>query len=214
MAALDKYLVRRDDKISLLFTPPFDHHPEHDPGYIAGYPPGIRENGGQYTHGATWAAMAFAMQGDGDRAGELIAMLNPIHHSDSPNAVQRYKVEPYAACADIYSVSPNAGRGGWTWYTGSAGWTYRVALEWILGFRLQGANLLIDPCIPRGWPSFEMTFRYRSATYEVTVENPLGVCRGILATKLDGEMQKNSGGKLLLPLVDDGATHKVQVILG
>jgi cyclic beta-1,2-glucan synthetase len=214
LAALDKYLVRRDDKISLLFTPPFDHHPAQDPGYIAGYPPGIRENGGQYTHGATWAAMAFAMQGDGDRAGELMAMLNPIHHADSANAVQRYKVEPYIACADIYSVPPHAGRGGWTWYTGSAGWTYRVALEWILGFRLQGTNLLIDPCIPRNWPSFEIAFRYRSATYEISVENPLGVCRGILATKLDGEMQKSGGSKLLLPLVDDGATHKVQVVLG
>ena len=214
LAALDKYLVRRDDKISLLFTPPFDHHPEHDPGYIAGYPPGIRENGGQYTHGATWAVMAFAMQGDGDRAGELMAMLNPIHHSDTPNAVQRYKVEPYVSCADVYSVPPHSGRGGWTWYTGSAGWTYGVALEWILGFRLQGTSLLIDPCIPRNWPSFEIIFRYHSATYEISVENPLSVCRGILATKLDGEMQKTAGGKLVLPLLDDGATHKVQVVLG
>jgi cyclic beta-1,2-glucan synthetase len=210
--ALDKYLVRRDDKISLLFTPPFDH-PAQDPGYIKGYPPGIRENGGQYTHGATWAAVAFAMQGDGDRAGELMSMLNPIHHADSPNAVQRYKVEPYIACADVYSVPPHAGRGGWTWYTGSAAWTYRVALEWILGFRVQGENLAIDPCIPRSWPSFEIVLQHRTSRYEISVENPLGVCRGILATKLDGEMLTGSS-KLLIPLADDGATHKVQVVLG
>ncbi|HEY0302793.1 MAG TPA: hypothetical protein VGC36_15710, partial [Rhizomicrobium sp.] len=120
MAAVDKYLVQRDQKLSLLFTPPFDQ-PAHDPGYIKGYPPGIRENGGQYTHAAIWAAQAFAMLGDGDRAHELLAMLNPIQHADSPAAIQRYKVEPYAVAADIYSMPPHVGRGGWTWYTGSAG---------------------------------------------------------------------------------------------
>ena len=212
MAAVDKYLVRRDDKVSLLFTPPFDH-PAHDPGYIKGYPPGIRENGGQYTHGAVWAALAFAMQGDGDRAGELLSMLNPIHHSDDPTGVHRYKVEPYAACADVSSMPPHVGRGGWTWYTGSAGWMYRATLEWLLGFRVQGANLAIDPCIPHDWPSFEIVFLYRSARYEITVENPLGVCRGILATRLDGEMLTGNK-KLLVPLVDDGATHTVHVVLG
>ena len=139
MAALDKYLLRRDEQLLLLFTPPFDH-PARDPGYIKGYPPGIRENGGQYTHGAVWAALAFVMQGDGDRAGELLSMLNPIHHADSPTAIHRYKVEPYVVCADLYSEPPHVGRGGWTWYTGSAGWMYRVALEGLLGFRLQGAN--------------------------------------------------------------------------
>ena len=137
MAAVDKYLVRRDDKLLLLFTPPFDN-PARDPGYIKGYPPGIRENGGQYTHGAVWAALAFAMQGDGDRAGELLSMLNPIHHADSPTGIHRYKVEPYVVCADLYSEPPHVGRGGWTWYTGSAGWMYRVALEWLLGFRVAG----------------------------------------------------------------------------
>jgi len=212
MEAVEKYLLRRDDKLSLLFTPPFDH-PAHDPGYIKGYPPGIRENGGQYTHGAVWAALAFAMQGDGDKCAELLSILNPIHHSDSLNAIHRYKVEPYVACADVYSVPPNVGRGGWTWYTGSAGWMYRVALEWLLGFRVQGANLALDPCIPRGWPGFEISFRYKTARYEITVENPLGVCRGILATKLDGEMLTGSK-KLLIPLLDDGAKHLVQIVLG
>jgi cyclic beta-1,2-glucan synthetase len=153
------------------------------------------------------------MQGDGDRAGELLAMLNPIHHGGSPDRIQRYKVEPYVACADVYSVPPHVGRGGWTWYTGSAGWMYRVTLEWLLGFRVQGTNLVIDPCIPRGWPGFEISFRYRSARYDIAVENPLGVCRGVLGAKLDGEML-TPGKTLLIPLVDDGATHKVQLVLG
>ena len=133
MAAVDKYLVRRDEKLALLFAPPFEN-PSHDPGYIKGYPAGIRENGGQYTHGAVWIALAFAMQGDGDKAGELLSMLNPINHADSPTGVHRYKVEPYVVCGDIYSMPPHVGRGGWTWYTGSAAWFYNVALEWLLGF--------------------------------------------------------------------------------
>jgi cyclic beta-1,2-glucan synthetase len=212
MAALDKYLVRRDDKLLLLFTPPFDH-PTRDPGYIKGYPPGIRENGGQYTHGALWAVLAFAMQGDGDRAGELLTMLNPVYHADSLNDIHRYKVEPYVVCADLYAMPPHTGRGGWTWYTGSAGWFYRVALEWFLGLRVQGAQLTVDPCIPRHWPGFEITYRYRSATYEISVENPLSVNRGILATKLDGRMLTGKK-KLLIPLTDDGTTHKLQIVLG
>ena len=212
MEAVDKYLVRRDEKLSMLFTPPFDH-PLRDPGYIKGYPPGIRENGGQYTHGSAWAALAFAMQGDGDKAAELLSMLNPINHARDQTGVHRYRVEPYVACADIYSMPPHVGRGGWTWYTGSAGWVYRTALEWLLGFRLQGDTLTLDPCISRGWPGFEITYRHRSSRYEISVENPLGVCRGILAVKLDGKMLEGSA-KSLIPLADDGATHQVQIILG
>ena len=212
MAAVDKYLVRRDEKLSLLFTPPFDN-PAQDPGYIKGYPPGIRENGGQYTHGAVWAALAFAMQGDGDKAYELFSMLNPINHSNSSTEMHRYKVEPYVACADLYSKPPHVGRGGWTWYTGSAGWMYRAVLEGLLGFRVQGSNLAVDPCIPHGWPGFEISFRYRSSRYDISVENPLSACRGILAAKLDGEMLTGSK-KLLIPLFDDGATHRLQVVLG
>jgi cyclic beta-1,2-glucan synthetase len=212
MAAVDKYLVRRDEKLALLFTPPFDH-PSHDPGYIKGYPAGIRENGGQYTHGAIWAALAFAMRGDGDKAGELLSMLNPINHANSPTGVQRYKVEPYVICADVYSMPPHVGRGGWTWYTGSAGWMYNVALEWLLGFRIRGTNLVLDPCIPRAWPKFEISFRYRSARYEISVDNPLSVSRGVIAAKLDGEMLAGSD-KTLLPLVDDGAQHSIQIVLG
>ncbi|HEY0105264.1 MAG TPA: glucoamylase family protein [Rhizomicrobium sp.] len=212
LAALDKYLVRRDEKLSLLFAPPFVN-PAHDPGYIKGYPAGIRENGGQYTHGAVWAALAFAMEGDGDKAHELLSMLNPINHADSTAGVHRYKVEPYVACADIYSMPPHVGRGGWTWYTGSAGWIYRVGLEWLLGFKVRDGKLVLDPCIPRSWPSFEISFRYRTARYDISVENPLGVCRGILATKLDDEILKGNQ-KLSVPLVDDGAAHRVQIVLG
>jgi cyclic beta-1,2-glucan synthetase len=212
MAALDKYLIRRDDKLLLLFTPPFAN-PTHDPGYIKGYPSGIRENGGQYTHGAVWAALAFVMQGDGDRAGELLSMLNPIRHADSPTEIHRYKVEPYVVCADLYSEPPHVGRGGWTWYTGSAGWLYRVALEGLLGFHLEGTNLALDPCIPRAWPGFEIVFRYRSARYEIAVKNPRGVCRGVLSITLDDEAVSGNQ-KFLVPLVDDGATHRVQLVLG
>ena len=211
MAAVDKYLVRRDDRLVLLFTPPFDHA-QPDPGYIKGYPGGIRENGGQYTHAAAWSVYAFAKLGDGDRAFELLSILNPINHASSQTGVHRYKVEPYVMCADVYSMPPHVGRGGWTWYTGAAGWTWRVAIERILGLRQQGTNLLLDPCIPKAWPGFEMTFRYRSTYYEISVENPLSVSRGILATKLDGEML--SGKQALIPLVDDGKSHRVQVVLG
>ncbi|MEI9991852.1 MAG: glucoamylase family protein [Rhizomicrobium sp.] len=209
MAAVDKYLVQRDQKLSLLFTPPFDR-PAHDPGYIKGYPPGIRENGGQYTHGAVWAAQAYAMLGNGDRAHELIAMLNPINHSDNPAAMHRYKVEPYVVAADVYSMPPHVGRGGWTWYTGSAAWFYRTALERLLGFRKEGESVVLDPCIPRGWPSFEIVYRHGTATYTIAVENPLGVCRGVLSLKLDGEIL--AGNRI--PLADDGKTHAVQLVLG
>jgi cyclic beta-1,2-glucan synthetase len=212
MSAVDKYLVRRDEKLALLFTPPFEH-PSHDPGYIKGYPAGVRENGGQYTHGAIWTALAFAMRGDGDKAGELLSMLNPINHASSPTGVQRYKVEPYVICADVYSMPPHVGRGGWTWYTGSAGWMYNVALEWLLGFRVRGTNLVLDPCIPRAWPEFSISFRYRSARYEISVQNPLGVSRGVIAVKLDGEMLTGSQ-KASIPLADDGAQHSVQIVLG
>jgi cyclic beta-1,2-glucan synthetase len=211
MAAVDKYLVRRDDQLALLFTPPFEHAVP-DPGYIKGYPAGIRENGGQYTHAAVWSAFAFAKLGDGDKAFELLSMLNPINHTNNQNGVHRYKVEPYVVSADVYSMPPHVGRGGWTWYTGSAGWMYRVALERILGFRLQGTNLMLDPCIPKAWPGYEISFHHGSARYDISVENPLGVCRGILAIKLDGKMLSKKSS--LIPLTDDGEDHRVQVVLG
>jgi cyclic beta-1,2-glucan synthetase len=211
MAAVDEHLVRRGDGLLLLFTPPFDLSPR-EPGYIKGYPPGIRENGGQYTHAAVWSVIAFAMLGDGDKAGELLSLLNPIQHASTRAAVHRYKVEPYVACADVYSEPPHVGRGGWTWYTGSAAWMYRAGLEWILGFRLEGDALLLDPCVPRAWPGFEIDFRYRSARYEIAVENPHGVSRGVARLELDGEALSGERGRL--PLRDDGATHRVRVVLG
>jgi cyclic beta-1,2-glucan synthetase len=211
MAAVEKYLVRRDERLVLLFTPPFDQTPL-DPGYIKAYPPGIRENGGQYTHGAVWSVIAFAMLGEGDKAGELFSILNPINHARTPDAIQRYKVEPYAACADLYSTPPHVGRGGWTWYTGSAGWMYRAGLESILGFRLQGAKLVLDPCIPTTWPRFGIQFRYHSARYDIQVENPHGVSRGIVRAELDGVALP--GNQARIPLADDGATHRVRIALG
>jgi cyclic beta-1,2-glucan synthetase len=211
MAAVEQQLVRRDDAIALLFAPPFDQT-QRDPGYIKGYPPGIRENGGQYTHAALWSVIAFAMLGDGDKAGELFSMLNPINHARTPAAVQRYRVEPYVACADLYSMPPHVGRGGWTWYTGSAGWMYRAGLEWILGFRLQGASFLMDPCIPKTWPDFSLSFRYRSSRYDIAVSNPDGVSRGVVRAELDGVALP--GNEARIPLADDGATHRVHVLLG
>jgi cyclic beta-1,2-glucan synthetase len=211
MAAMERNLVRRDDGLVLLFTPPFDKT-SRDPGYIKGYPPGLRENGGQYTHAAIWSVIAFAMLGDGDKAGELFSILNPINHTRTPDAVQRYKVEPYAACADVYSEPPHTGRGGWTWYTGSAGWMYRAGLESILGFNQQGAELLIDPCIPKNWPGFKIAFRYHGARYDIEVENPNGVCRGVVRTELDGAMLP--GTQARIPLAKDGVTHHVRVVLG
>jgi len=211
MAAVEKYLVRRDDGLLLLFSPPFERT-QLDPGYIKGYPPGVRENGGQYTHGALWSVLAFAMLGDGDKASELLALLNPINHASTRAAIHRYKVEPYVACADVYAEPKHIGRGGWTWYTGSAGWMYRAGLEWILGFRLRGASLLLDPCVPKAWRNFEITFRYHSARYDIAVENPHGVSRGVARVEIDGKPLAQNLTQI--PLADDGIVHRVRVVLG
>ncbi len=211
MAAVEEYLMRHGDGLVLLFTPPFDHS-DVDPGYVKGYLPGVRENGGQYTHGAIWSVLAFAELGDGDKAGELFSILNPINHASTRAGVHRYKVEPYVMAADVYAEPPHVGRGGWTWYTGSAGWMYQAGVEWILGFRLRGTTLRIDPCIPRAWPGFEIDFRYHSARYEIVVENPHGVSRGVASMELDGH--ELADGAVSIPLADDGATHHVRVVLG
>jgi cyclic beta-1,2-glucan synthetase len=210
MEAVNRQLVRPADGLVLLLTPPFDHTPQ-DPGYIKGYVPGIRENGGQYTHAAVWTLMAFAALGDGDKAGELLRMLNPINRAGSRAGVQRYKVEPYVMAGDVYAEAPHVGRGGWTWYTGSAGWFYRAGLEWVLGFRVRGTTLSIDPCIPGAWPSYSIVFRYHSAKYNVRVENPRGVTRGIVRVEFDG---KTVPGPANIPLSDDGIEHHILVVLG
>ena len=171
MASLENHLIRRDDGLALLFTPPFDTTPL-DPGYIKGYPPGLRENGGQYSHAAMWAILAFAKLGAGDKAAELFALINPINHARTPEEIERYKVEPYVVAADVYSVSPHVGRGGWTWYTGSAAWMYRAGIEGILGIRREGAFLVVDPCIPAAWPGFDATVRLGATCYDIRVENP------------------------------------------
>ncbi len=152
------------------------------------------------------------MLGDGDMAGELFSILNPINHANTRSGMQRYKVEPYVACADVYSMPPHVGRGGWTWYTGSAGWMYRAGLEWILGFRLRDKAIVIEPCIPKAWKGFEMSFKYHSARYEIAVENPRGVSCGVTLVELDGEPLKADTVKIALS--DDGGVHQVRVVLG
>ncbi len=210
MDSVDRRLVRREDGLVLLFTPPFDKT-ALDPGYIKGYVPGIRENGGQYTHAAVWSVMAFAKLGNGDKSFELFSLLNPIHHASRRASAQRYKVEPYVVAADIYSSPSHSGRGGWTWYTGAAAWLYRAGLESILGFRKHGSSLRIDPCIPREWKSFEITYRHGGTRYHIAVENPDGVCRGVVRVTLDGTLL---GGDARIPLSDDGGEHRVVVVLG
>jgi len=210
MESLDEHLVRRDDRMILLLTPPFDHT-KLEPGYIKGYVPGVRENGAQYTHAAVWAAIAFAELGEGDKTAELLGMLNPITHATTPQGVERYRVEPYVVAADVYSATAHVGRGGWTWYSGSAGWLHRAGIEWLLGVRQRGSRLMIDPCIPAAWPGFTVTFRHRSARYEIAVENPGGVCRGVAALELDGVALADRSG---VPLADDSQVHHVRVVLG
>ncbi|HEX8776920.1 MAG TPA: glycosyl transferase family 36 [Rhodanobacter sp.] len=214
MVSNERELVDHEHRLSRLFTPPFDH-PRENPGYIKGYPPGVRENGGQYTHGAVWSIFAWAALGDGDRAAELFGFFNPIRHSGDADAAARYRVEPYVSCADVYSMGGLAGRGGWTWYTGSAAWLYRAGLEAILGFRKQGDALGIDPCIPKAWPGFELDYLHRGrqhrTRYAIRVENPHGVCRGVAGVELDG---KPLPAGEAIALADDGGEHALRVVLG
>jgi cyclic beta-1,2-glucan synthetase len=207
--AVVEWLVREDERLILLFAPPFDQS-KQNPGYVKGYLPGIRENGGQYTHAALWVVAAFAELGDGERAGALFRLLNPITHSDTPEKAARYRVEPYVVAADVYSAPPHVGRGGWTWYTGSAGWMFRVGLEWILGLRRYGRSLLLNPCIPRNWSGFELTYRDGDTCYEIRFENPQAVNSGVRLVTLDGEVVAGNS----IPLQDDGRVHAVRVLMG
>ncbi len=209
MESVKRILVKQAEQLVLLFTPPFDKT-AHDPGYIKGYLPGVRENGGQYTHAAIWTAWAFAELGQGERAGELFHMLNPITHADTPEKAERYGVEPYVIAADIYSIPPYMGNGGWTWYTGSSGWMYRLGLEAILGISRAGNALRINPCIPRDWTGFQVNYRFGKANYRISVENPNHVNRGITQVFLDGNQLP--GG--LIPLVEEDQPHEVRVLMG
>ncbi len=201
--------MRRDAGLVQLLDPPFDAS-NLDPGYIRGYVPGVRENGGQYTHGAIWAAMAFAALGDRERAWELAAMMNPANRARTPGDVATYQVEPYVIAADVYARAPHAGRGGWTWYTGSAGWMYRLLVESLLGVTREEDRLRLAPCLPAHWPGFTMRYRYGETVYEIVVRQSHpgdGPGVGAASVTLDGVAQPDG----CVPLVDDRAPHRVAV---
>jgi cyclic beta-1,2-glucan synthetase len=200
MEAVEELLVKEKDQMILLFTPPFDKTP-NDPGYIRGYLPGVRENGGQYTHAAVWCVVAQAMLGNGKRAFELFSLLNPINHALTAESMELYKVEPYVLAADVYSQDPHRGRGGWTWYTGSCGWMYRAGLEYLLGLEVKGDELRLNPSIPPEWPSFELRYRYGRSEYAITVRNPNGISRGKV---------EFSAGTTVLHLADDGVARLIE----
>jgi cyclic beta-1,2-glucan synthetase len=193
----------------LLLTPPFDRM-THDPGYIKGYVPGLRENGGQYTHAALWTVIALGRLGLGDEAMELFHMINPVNHMRTAEDVERYRTEPYVVAADVYAHPMHMGRGGWTWYTGSAGWMYQAAIETLLGLRRKGSTFSVEPCIPARWPQYSMEWRPNGTTYRIVVMNPEHRCSGVRSAELDGV----STDARAIPLVDDGRTHDVIVVLG
>lgn len=211
MASLTQHLIRPDPGLALLFTPPFDRSPL-DPGYIKGYPPGLRENGGQYSHAAMWAVLAHAKLGDGDAAHDLFAMLNPINHALTRHDTDRYKVEPYAVAADVYSTPPHAGRGGWTWYTGSAGWMYRAGIEGIIGLTRTGKTLCLNPCLPKSWPKLIVNITLGDARYSVNIHNPDASGSGIRSAVLDGVVLSAAHTGLAFPLQD--GNHELTVVLG
>jgi cellobiose phosphorylase len=209
MDAVNARLVRRDHALIQLLDPPFDKS-DLEPGYIRGYVPGVRENGGQYTHGAIWAAMAFAALGDNTRAWELTQMINPLNHARTPEDVAVYKVEPYVVAADVYALAPHTGRGGWTWYTGSAGWMYRLVVEALLGLKLEGDSLRVAPCMPPEWRGFALRYRYRETSYQITVRRTdIAGDEMMDATSVtvDGVAQANA----VIALADDRLEHDVEV---
>jgi cyclic beta-1,2-glucan synthetase len=207
--AVRAHLMRRDAQIVLLLTPPFDRM-THDPGYIKGYLPGVRENGGQYTHAVAWTIIALTRLGMGDEAMELFHMINPINHMRTPEGSERYRVEPYAIAADVYAHPMHVGRGGWTWYTGSAGWMYQAAIRWLLGLQRNGSTVSINPCIPAVWPECSLDWTIGRTRYRFTVLNPEHRSCGVASAILDGHTVDASA----LPLIDDGAEHEVTVVLG
>jgi cyclic beta-1,2-glucan synthetase len=205
MESLNNRLVRREDLLVQLLDPPFDKS-NLNPGYIKGYVPGVRENGGQYTHAAIWVAMAFSKLGDNKKAWEIFSMINPINHARTPEEVARYKVEPYVVAADVYALSPHIGRGGWTWYTGSAGWMYRLIIESLLGLRLEIDKLYIEPCIPPDWDTYKMYYRYRGTVYQIVVTQ-MHDANTKSSIILDGlECQGN-----FIQMIDDRKKHYVEV---
>jgi cyclic beta-1,2-glucan synthetase len=202
MEAVQKRLVRRDARLIQLFDPPFDKSPLN-PGYIKGYIPGVRENGGQYTHGAIWTTMACALMGETERAWEFFSLLNPVHHGAAPKSIATYKVEPYVVAADVYGVAPHTGRGGWTWYTGSAGWMYRLLVETLLGINLEGERLRLAPRLPKAWPSYKIHYRYRQTVYHITIAPLAADAPGDTHLIVDGNEQPGD----TITLVDDHREH-------
>ncbi len=216
MDAVEAQLISEAEGLIRLLTPPFDRTP-HDPGYIKGYVPGVRENGGQYTHAALWVVRALAELGRNDRAARLLDMLNPVNHARTPEEVATYQVEPYVVAADVYGAPPHVGRGGWTWYTGSSGWMYRVALESILGFTIEGGDtLVVAPCVPDAWPEFTIEYRVpeEDTRYEIIARNPHGRGRGTESATLDGVLVAVVNGAARIPLAHDGRLHRVAIVLG
>ncbi len=208
MDAVSEYLVKRGDDLVLLFTPPFNVGIP-DPGYVKSYLPGVRENGAQYSHAAAWCVIAYAMRGDGDRAYELFTMLNPINHASTRGGAYRYKVEPYVVAGDVYSEPPHVGRGGWSWYTGAAGWLYRAGIEFVLGIRVCASSVEVEPCIPRDWAGYTVRYRRGSATYAIRVENPDRISTGEVFITVDGD--RIVGNRFAV--VDDGREHRVDAVL-
>jgi len=208
MESLNSKLVSPEDSLVCLLTPPFVHT-EPSPGYIQAYPAGIRENGGQYTHGAIWAVMAWTKLGEGNRAYELFRLLNPINHARTDHEVQHYKVEPYVMASDVYSVFPYIGRGGWTWYTGAAGWMYQAGLK-LLGINKQGSNLYLNPCIPEDWPEVAIYYQYHNSCYEILIKNPNAKQTGGVSLEADG---KSFLPNQAIPLIDDGQVHRIVLVL-
>jgi len=206
MRAVYQRLVRRDEGLIQLFDPPFDKS-ALNPGYIKGYIPGVRENGGQYTHGAIWTAMAFALMGERERAWELFDLLNPVHHGDTPQRIDTYKVEPYVMAADVYTVAPHTGRGGWTWYTGSAGWMYRLLIEDLLGVNLEDDQLRLAPRIPKAWETFKIHYRYRQTAYHITINRLATDAPDAALLHLDGQELAGT----VIPLRDDRQEHFVEM---
>lgn len=203
MQAVDTHLVKRENKLIQLLHPPFDKT-DLNPGYIKGYVPGVRENGGQYTHAAIWTVMAFAAMGEKEKTWELFRMINPVNHGNTKEAIASYRVEPYVAAADIYAVSPHGGRGGWTWYTGSAGWMYQLILQAILGLRIEGDKLSLNPCVPQDWEQYRLSYTYKETIYHIEVINKKA---GSQAIRLDGKIS----GQAFITLVDDGIPHTVTI---
>jgi cyclic beta-1,2-glucan synthetase len=208
-------LVLQDERMALLLSPPFDSG-EKDPGYIKGYPPGVRENGGQYSHAAMWLAKAFAMMGDGERAVRLLTWFNPLKHALDQESVDVYRTEPYAVAADVYRLEGHVGHGGWTWYTGAAGWMYRVWTEDVLGLKVRGDTLSIDPSISPEWDRFEMSYDRGTAVYDIEVLNPEKVSKGVVRVEMDGRVLEDG----IVPLSPDRPgkeskiRHKVRVVMG